>query len=96
MKQNYAFLLEKEDSFGIFLGGKPPNPPGSASRKVWVPGSSAKQNYAFYFFFRKKKTLIRLVFPTKFNRLLNSYSFSGILKRIAVIELYFSGFRVRG
>jgi hypothetical protein len=41
------------------VGGKPPNPRGSASRKVWGSGHSAKRNNAFCFFFWKKKKTSR-------------------------------------
>jgi hypothetical protein len=47
-------FLEKEERYTMdeqFLGGKPPNPPGSASRKVWGSRLPAKQNNAFCFFF---------------------------------------------
>jgi hypothetical protein len=67
-------FLKKNIIIRLFLGGKPPNPPGSASRKVWGPGHSAKQNYAFCFFFWKKKNTTR----TKNNKaLINSGSTSG-------------------
>jgi hypothetical protein len=63
-KQKKRFLLlflEKEHSSTKSLGGKPPNPQGRLRRGLSMEWSSAKQNYAFCFFFWKKKKAVRSI-----------------------------------
>jgi hypothetical protein len=56
-------FLEKEEYIPRrVLSGASPRPRGSASRKVWVALLSAKQNYAFCFFFWKKKNILLVGF----------------------------------
>jgi hypothetical protein len=62
----FRVVREKREEFP-FLGGKPPNPPGSASRKVWAHVLLRSRTDAFCFFFWKKKELLSkiLVFPER-------------------------------
>jgi hypothetical protein len=51
-------ITETINALLVFFGGKPPNPRGSASRKVWVPKSSAKQNKRFLLFSGKRRIVL--------------------------------------